>query len=262
MNKYTLLLVEDDLNTCKNFYDYIEQKDDISLIYSTSDADDAIEKILFFKPDAVILDLELHNGSKSGLHVLSGISNSDSKPYILVTTNNSSQTTYECARSLGADYIMYKHQKNYSEKEAIDFLILIKNVLKKRDTHNTTHLEESPAEKIKHVDIAIEKLLDSVGIKIKHTGYKFLREAIHLLYECVSYPEINFHDICEQVAKKFSTNKANVERSMEYAIDSAWKTTDPEILLENYTARLRKDKASPTVTEFITYFTNKLKQQN
>lgn len=262
MGKLTVLLVEDDINTCKNFSEYIEQRDDISLVYTTNNADDAIEKIRFFRPDAVILDLELHNGSRGGLQVLSSIGNTEQKPYILVTTNNSSQTTYECARSLGADYIMYKHQQDYSEKEVVDFLLLIKNVLKRGTATNTACNEESLAEKSKHLDIAIEKCLDSVGIKIKHVGYKFLREAIHILYESPAYPEITFHDICEEVAKNFSVNTASVERSMEYAIDSAWKTTDPEILLENYTARLRKDKASPTVMEFVTYFTNKLKQRH
>ena len=261
MDNLTVLLVEDDICTCKNFFEYIGQQNDISLVYTTNNADDAIEKIRFFRPDAVILDLELHNGSRGGLQVLSGINNSEIKPYMLVTTNNSSQTTYECARSLGADYIMYKHQQSYSEKEVVDFLLLIKNVLKRGIANNTAFIEESPAEKSRNLDIAIEKYLDSVGIKIKHTGYKFLREAIHILYSSPAYPEIAFHDICGEVAKKFSANVASVERSMEYAIDSAWKTTDPEILLENYTARLRKDKASPTVMEFVTYFTNRLKQK-
>ena len=108
----------------EKFKDSIKEKDDIILIGYSNDASVATNEILSFRPDVVIADLELHLGKGSGLDVLSNISSSDlsKKPYIMVTTNNSSQKTYEYARQLGADYILYKHQSDYSEEYVISFI--------------------------------------------------------------------------------------------------------------------------------------------
>jgi len=254
MNNLTVLLVEDDLNTCKKFAEYVEKRDDISIIYTTNSATQAIENISLLQPDAVILDLELHLGSGSGLQVLSGLIGLEIKPYFLVTTNNSSSTTYEYARQLGADYIMYKHQDSYSEKEVIDFLCSMKKIIKHNKIHDNCITHESVEQKNKRIDSTIEKMLDCIGVKTKYVGYKYLRDAIHLLYDG------NSQNICDTLGKRYEKSEASVERAMQYAIDVTWNTTDYDILLEHYTARLQKDKSCPTITEFIYYYANKLKQ--
>ena len=48
---------------------------------------------------------------------------------------------------------------------------------------------------------------------------------------------------------------------MQNAINAAWKHTDIDELLTHYTAKIRSSKGSPTVTEFISYYANKIKQE-
>ena len=73
MTAHTLrvLLVEDDATSCMEINDYINQLDDVTLVASTNNASTAIEYMEKFLPDAVILDLELHQGGGDGTFFLS-----------------------------------------------------------------------------------------------------------------------------------------------------------------------------------------------
>ena len=72
MTEHTLrvLLVEDDATSCMEINDYINRLDDVTLVASTNNASTAIEYMREFLPDAVILDLELHQGGGDGLFFL------------------------------------------------------------------------------------------------------------------------------------------------------------------------------------------------
>ncbi|MBQ5675268.1 MAG: response regulator, partial [Lachnospiraceae bacterium] len=133
-NVLTILLVEDDLATCQNFIEYADTFEDVSFVSVTNNSAKALQDVRDYLRNAIILDLELHHGGGSGLEVLQGIKDMmlDVNPYILITTNNSSSVTYEYARQLGADYILYKHQENYSEKEALNLLRTMKNIIKSK----------------------------------------------------------------------------------------------------------------------------------
>lgn len=133
MTAHTLrvLLVEDDATSCMEINDYINQLDDVTLVASTNNASTAIEYMEKFLPDAVILDLELHQGGGDGLFFLAQLQQLElsKHPYILVTTNNSSNITYESARQLGADFILAKYQENYSAQYVVEFLRIMKKVI-------------------------------------------------------------------------------------------------------------------------------------
>lgn len=112
-----ILLIEDDPDTCKKFAEYIDIKNEVALTGVTNNSYRAIELVKEGAPDAVILDLELNEGQGNGLMFLQELEalSLPFKPYILVTTNNSSSTTYHFARKTGADFIMSKYQHSYRE---------------------------------------------------------------------------------------------------------------------------------------------------
>ena len=64
------------------------------------------------------------------------------RPYVLITTNNSSNVTYESARQLGADFIMSKHKADYSAQYVIEFIRMIQHTLLTRQPSNTENLTE------------------------------------------------------------------------------------------------------------------------
>ena len=253
MNELTIILVEDDVSTCKRFVEYIDTKDDIVLVSTTNSADQAISDIKYHKPDAMILDLELHHGSGNGLEVLSGLKGISEHPFVVVTTNNSSDITYECARKLGADFILYKHQQDYTEKAVVDFLHSLKDSIKSKKKQDNQEEIDKPEYKNKRIRKYITEELNAVGVNPKAVGFQYLLEAI-----CIVMNE-QVTNVCSIVAKKFKKKEESVRRAMQTAINRAWNNADIEILLERYTAVIKSESGCPTITEFVYYYANKAK---
>lgn len=255
----SLLLVEDDSIICNEFKKHVEQYDDITLIGVTNNSKKAIDYVKDYLPDVIILDLELHQGSGNGISVLVEIKqlNLDILPYILITTNNSSQITYESARNLGADFILSKHQGDYSTENVLKFINIVKpSILSQRKALTLEKVPvESPAIQSKRIISRINTELNYIGISPKAIGYKYLIDAIYLVIERP------VHNLCSIIGNKYGKTEASIERAIQNAINKAWRTTAIEDLLIYYTARINSEKGVPTLTEFIYYYANKIKNE-
>lgn len=261
----TILLVEDEQDVCQKIKDEIDKTKDLTLISITNNSYHALELVKNYTPDVVILDLELHYGQGNGLEFLQELRNSPPAilPFLLVTTNNSSPTTYRFAREFGVDFIMYKHQQDYSEKKVIDFIKMMHTTihanLKKQAPLHT--LSESPIQKEKQLRRIICTELNYVGINPKSVGYKYLTDAILLSLENCEHID-KYSSLTTIIAKKYKKNIASVERGMQNAINRAWCTTDIDDLFLHYTAKINSSKGVPTLTEFICYYTNKIQNEH
>lgn len=259
MDELTILLVEDDAQICKNFVKCTCDNDDLMIVSITNNATKALADIKDYLPDVVILDLELHLGSGSGLDVLNGLPalQLDINPYMLITTNNSSNTTFEFARQLGADFIMSKHQQDYSEQSVLNFLKMMKSVIKsrKKSLSTASPTTEAPEMHRKRITQRIITELNFVGINPKAVGYRYLIDAILIV---IDKPTQNLSVI---IAQKYGKTDSSVERAMQNAINQAWRKTDIDELYQHYTAKIHSDKGMPTISEFIYYYANKIKNE-
>lgn len=257
--KFEILIVEDDSSLCRELSELIEDSDDLVLIAATNAADRAVAYIKDTMPDAVILDLELYQGKGSGLNVLHDIRmlSLSKKPYILVTTNNSSTRTYEAARALGADYIMSKHQDDYSSQNVLDFLRIMRPTIKGsyNSSPGITNTTETPEQYSKRIYRRIMAELNCVGISPKSVGYTYLADAIYLM---AKQPTQN---ICTVLADKYKKSKSSIERAMQNAIHRTWRVQELSVLLEHYKANIDARKGSPTLTEFICYYANMIRNE-
>ncbi len=253
----SILLVEDDKAACVEIENYIDTCENVQLSGVTNNSDEALEMVIHYIPDAVILDLELHQGGGNGLLFLLGLSRLELpfRPYILITTNNSSEITYESARKLGADFIMAKHESNYSGQYVVEFLRMIHATL-----ISSKKMQAAYSAKYESPDITHRKLtqricreLDLVGINRKNIGYQYLTDAILITLE---KPEANLSGI---IAKKYHKSDSSVERAMQNAINRAWRTFPIEELEAHYTAKTHSGRGVPTILEFVFYYTSVIK---
>lgn len=257
--KLTILLVEDEISVCNEFIKEIDMLEGITLIGITNSSEEAIRIVRDSLPDAIILDLELNKGQGNGLLMLRDLKNLPLEviPYILITTNNTSAVTYDSARQLGADFIMSKHQNNYSIKSTLDFLMMMKPIIQSRlPATSSVHATTEPSEiRKKRILTRIKAELNNVGISPKAVGYTYLVDAIALV---INKPVQN---LCTIISKNYHKTESSVERAMQNAIQKAWRTSDIEDLLKYYTARISSDKGVPTLTEFIYYYANKIRDE-
>lgn len=260
-DQLSLVLVEDDSQACEDIAAYVNTLDDVVLTGVTNNASKVEPLIQATLPDALILDLELHNGNCNVLlQALQSISASKT-PYILITTHNPSPMTYEAARQLGADFILSKHPPDYSAKSVVDFLRALKQVIQ---TYHVNYIptpqgrdpEESHIAKEQCLTHTISRELDQVGISPKLKGYRYLTDAISLISKA---PTPNLFAV---IGGKYGKTKASVERAMQNAIASAWRTTPINTLLLHYTAKVDSEKGIPTLMEFIHYYANKIKNES
>ena len=252
-----ILIIEDDVAACSELRQYIEKIETLRLIGITGDSEKGIELVKSTLPDVIILDIELNHGTGNGIMFLAMLNalKLSLRPYILITTNNSSQVTYESARDLGADFIMYKHKPDYSAQYVIEFIRMIQHAILSRRPSTTEILSEENCYE-KNLPLYTRRVyreLDWVGISPKNIGYRYLADAILLIIRDSSA------NVYRELAEMYKKSDASVERAMQNAINRAWRHSDIEELLSHYTARIRSEKGVPTTLEFVFYYANKIK---
>jgi DNA-binding NarL/FixJ family response regulator len=257
--KLTILLVEDDQKACNEIKSYVDSTEDVRLTGITDDSREALKMVQSGLPDAVILDLELHLGGGNGLLFLDGLKNLvlPFRPYILVTTNNSSVITLEQARHMGADFILAKYESEYSAQYVIEFLRMMKATIFAAASSSTGNADiESEDQRNHRLIQRIQRELDLIGISPKAIGYQYLTDAI---LETYHDPAPN---LCRRLSEKYHKSDVSIERAIQNAINRAWRISDPEDLLTHYTARIRSDKGVPTMMEFVHYYVKMLKLED
>lgn len=254
---YKILILEDDLDERIQFENVSKETEKIEIIGNTADATEALNIAVAQKPHAIIIDLELHDGIGNGLQFLSDLRNSSckNKPYLLVTTNNSSHTTHDAARSFGADFILTKYEKDYSAAYVLNFIKMMLSTLGKERSDTSKSCEDN---KLSFHDIPESELIEfirneiiRIGISPKAVGFKYLVDAVLIKL-------IDSHaNIYKTLGPKYKKSDPSIERAMQYAINIAWRTGDPDDLLKLYTARINSDRGVPTIMEFVYFYVSK-----
>lgn len=253
-DKFSILVVEDEENICDEYKNKITSYQELFLIDTTNNTDTALSLINEFKPDTLILDLELHKGFGNGINLLKVLStlNIDYKPFIIVVTNNISPITHQIVRKLGTDFLITKNQQDYSVDMVLDFICSISGEQAQQSSSEAYKLENVQNYEM-NIKNRISTELDLIGIASKLKGRQYLNDAIELT--CKKRTP----NISTLIAQKYSKTEASVERAMQTAINHAWRNTDIETLEKYYTAYINPRKGVPTITEFICYYADKVK---
>ena len=157
-----LLVVEDDEATCLEYEQVCKQYEDVFLIGTSAHAKEALKITEEFKPNAVVLDLELQKGSGNGIDYLTHFDDYmlKVKPFILVVTNNVSQITQSIVRNAGADFIIVKSQADYSVEMVVNFLRSIEMICHKEQTYICNEVAKKYGKTSASVERAMQNAID------------------------------------------------------------------------------------------------------
>lgn len=121
-------------------------------------------------------------------------------------------------------------------------------------TENVMEIEEQeikPSQKGESLDRVISNMLYEFGFKAHLSGYRYLREAIKMIY----LDRDNLNGITKvlypSIADKHNTTSSRVERAVRHAIENAWYQTK----LINLNSRL---VVKPTNSEFLALVIEKM----
>lgn len=257
----SLILIEDDKSDCIKFAQYIKSRNDVKLIAYTDSDIEGLELIKKHLPDAIILDIELHNGSGNAnsfslIEDLQKIHFSK-KPKIIINTVVSSNTVYDYLHSKGVDLIFYKKQKNYSIENVINTLVLLDGYSEDKTFTGNIVIEDTKENEDKVSDI-INDELNLIGIGLHMQGRKYLHDAI--LYLIINRSDSERISAVQHLAAKYKRSSSTISRDMQNAILHAWRVSSLEDLETYYTAKINYETGVPTPTEFIYYYADKIKK--
>ena len=258
----SLLIIEDDELECNKFKSYIESIENVKLIGVTNSSETGIEYFKTYTPEAIILDIELHEGQGSGIEFIEKLKEytSDFRPIVVVTTNASSSLLYDKLHDEGVDLIFYKKQKDYSAKLVISSILSLRKALYKFNASKSDEviMLETKAEHENKISKKIDSELDLIGISSHLKGRKYIYEAI--MYLLTKDNDSEKETVFNYLANKYKRSSSSIGRVMQTAINYAWRTSAPEDLEVFYTAKINYNTGVPTPTEFIYYYAQKIKK--
>ena len=256
----TILLLEDEEIEVNKFKEFVNTRNDVKLVKTTNSSKDAIEAAKTYIPEGIIVDLELHKGEGSGLEFLEKLQKIklDFKPLIVITTNVVSEIIYNHVRKFGADFIFYKKQSDYSVETVINSMISLRETLNAYKTNylNSGTTIETPNDQRERISEKIKNELDLIGVSNHLKGRKYLYDAIFYLIEHHKENESVFTFL----ASKYKIGISSVSRAMQTAINYAWRISPVEDLMLHYKARINYETGVPTPTEFIYYYSDKIRK--
>ncbi len=110
-------------------------------------------------------------------------------------------------------------------------------------------------------ETVIRQILLELGAPDHLLGHAYVVEAILLVVEDRTYIDSITFGLYPQLAVKFDTTAARVERAIRHMIEVTWSRADLDVLSEYFGNTVSVDKGKPTNGEFIARLSNVVKQR-
>lgn len=257
-----ILILEDDEYQCNLFTNCIDGRNDIDLVGITNSCTEAINFINSDFVEGVIVDLELNNGiGESGLEFLDRLNalNLDNNPIIVINTKISDELVHDTARDNGATWVFCKSKVDYSPDKVLNTMMRLRESRSKRIPNSTiinTNLETQEQRRIR-ISKKINTELDLIGVAHHLKGREYLFDAIYFLLEL---NKDNSRTYMPYLIEKHKRVNGTISNSMQTAITRTWDKTPIQDLEKYFTSNVSYKNGTPTPTEFICYYVDKLKR--
>lgn len=241
------LLIDDTESVISKAKQYFSSHAVIKLKETINNGKDGLDYLLKHHKEIDIVLMDIIMPEVDGISILEELEKHNIKKNIIILTSYSKEAAMKLVNQYNIDYFMLK---------PINMQTLEKRIL---SIMNNEVIEEAKDNKI---EIAISRMLHSLGIPSHIRGYQYIRESIYMMYEnpdmiggitkCI-YPEI---------ASRFDTTASRVERAIRHAIEVSWARGDYDVMEELFGNSVDFDRSKPTNSEFIATLADSLRLKN
>lgn len=259
MEKLKVAIADDNERMLRLLGNIIESDDDLDVIGTARDGEEAYNVIKAKEPDVVLLDIVMPK--LDGLGVLDRVNNDTSikktPTFIMISAIGQEKIT-EDAFNRGADYYIMKPFDN-------DMVLnRIKHVKGKTPGRvgeirkvNAYEKEEDFSERNLEADVT--EIIHEIGVPAHIKGYQYLRDAIIMSVNDMDMLNSITKVLYPTIAKKYQTTSSRVERAIRHAIEVAWSRGKMDTIDEMFGYTIHNGKGKPTNSEFIALITDRIR---
>ena len=225
--KIKILIADDNLDFVSTLITYFDTQDDVEIIATAKDGQEAYNKIISEKPQVVLLDVIMPH--LDGLGVLEKLitSNIELPICIMLSAVGQDNVTAQ-AIALGAQYYILKPFKMDVLMKRIRELIekpeQPKPVIKLPTKENRANYVEFNIQSSKEeiLEIKVTNIIHEIGVPAHIKGYQYLRDGIIMVVNNIEVINQITKQLYPDLAKKYKTTPSRVERAIRHAIEVAW----------------------------------------
>ena len=263
--KIKILIADDNLEFVSTLITYFDTQDDVEIIATAKDGQEAYDKIITQKPQVVLLDVIMPH--LDGLGVLEKLisSNIELPICIMLSAVGQDKVTTQ-AINLGASYyilkpfkmdVLMKRIRELTDKKPVETKSVIQLPTKEvKQNYVECNLKSSKEEIL---EIKVTNIIHEIGVPAHIKGYQYLRDGIIMVVNNIEVINQITKQLYPDLAKKYKTTPSRVERAIRHAIEVAWNRGQLETVESIFGYTVISNKGKPTNSEFIAMIADKLR---
>lgn len=263
-NKTKVLITDDNFEFGKNLEMFLNEEEDLEVVGIARNGGEAVDAILEFSPDIVLLDVIMPKLDGIGVLEKLNAMNLEKRPiYIMLSGVGQDQITQR-AIMLGAEYYIIK---------PFDIKVLIKRIKDIKNNQIEVDPKKMEFREIKApyvtipnkidpkdgVEAVVTNLIHEIGVPAHIKGYQYLREAIIMVVNDIDTINQITKLLYPEIARKFQTTPSRVERAIRHAIEVAWARSKSDTIESIFGYTVSAARGKPTNSEFIAMISDKLR---
>ena len=262
--KLSVVVADDNDRIVSLLSDLLSTDEDIDVVGTARNGQEAYDVIRKKKPDVVLLDIIMPK--LDGLSVMDKINKDDTMdkhPTFVVMSAVGQEAITEDAFSLGANYFI---MKPFDHESLLGRMKLLKSPRNSLENHSKissmiTKIPENHEISKNDLEIMVTEFIHEVGVPAHIKGYQYLRDAIIMTVNDSQMLGAITKILYPEIAKKHKTTSSRVERAIRHAIEVAWSRGKVETIDEMFGYTINSGKGKPTNSEFIALISDKIRLQ-
>lgn len=259
MEKLNVVIADDNERIVEMLNALIRTENDMEVVGTAGNGEEAVEVIKNNTPDVVLLDLIMPK--MDGLGVLEKLRKDSSirkMPAFIVLSAIGQEAVTEDAFALGANYYI---MKPFNNEMLLGRLRSIRSRGERVLTPVCQTAERKRAEFIEERDLEtdVTNMIHEIGVPAHIKGYQYLRDAIMMSVEDMEMLNSITKILYPTIAKNHQTTPSRVERAIRHAIEVAWSRGKMDTIDELFGYTVSNGKGKPTNSEFIALIADRIR---
>ncbi len=261
MEKLNIAIADDNEHTLKVLNEMLSKEDDLQIVGSANNGEDAYSLIKQKKPDVVLLDLVMPK--MDAISVMERIKEDkdiQSPPDFIVLSAIGQESVTEIAMNFGAKFYMMKPFDNKTVVNRIKNIKRPQSILKNTSGRNVVGYREQPEEK--NLEAEVTDIIHEIGVPAHIKGYQYLRDAIIMSVNDIEMLGSITKILYPTIAKMHQTTPSRVERAIRHAIEVAWSRGKMDTIDALFGYTINNGKGKPTNSEFVALIADKIRLEH